>query len=114
MYWLSRPTARDWASARAAWNLVVSLSIRMGTPSKYRNGQYVGVGPRQFNVARGSDDLFFQPYQGGLPPGPTVPPIREIVLRGGVSTRVAAIDPRNAEPLEPAACEGSEVGHVPP
>ena len=30
MNWLSRPTAMLWASASASWNLVVSLSIRMG------------------------------------------------------------------------------------
>ena len=30
MIWWSRPSASDWASASAAWNLLVSLSIRMG------------------------------------------------------------------------------------
>ena len=30
MNWWSRPTARDWASARADWNRLVSLSIRIG------------------------------------------------------------------------------------
>src|SRR4051812_47782380 len=30
MNWLSRPTARDWASARADWKRLVSLSIRIG------------------------------------------------------------------------------------
>ena len=29
MNWWSRPTARDWASCRAVWNLAVSLSMRM-------------------------------------------------------------------------------------
>jgi hypothetical protein len=34
MYWLSRPTANDCASARACWNLLVNLSCRMRIPSR--------------------------------------------------------------------------------
>src|SRR5688572_7673971 len=30
MNWLSCPTAKDWASASADWNRLVSLSIRIG------------------------------------------------------------------------------------
>src|SRR5580658_10176788 len=113
MYWLSRSTARDWASARAAWNLVVILSIRMGTPSRSSEWSIGGGRTPQFNVAGGWDDLFFEPNQGGLPSGPPVPPVGEIVLRSGVSTGIAAVDPRYAKPLEPAARESGEVGQVP-
>jgi hypothetical protein len=38
MNWWSRPSAVDWASARAIWNLLVSLSMRMGSGLPVKGG----------------------------------------------------------------------------
>ena len=51
MNWWSRPTASDWASARAGWNRLVSLSMRIGRQNGAR-ARTLSIGPDPVYPAR--------------------------------------------------------------
>ena len=87
MNWWSRPTASVWASASAIWNLLVSLSIRMGWApgcvARLQNGaRQAQIQP--LTAVRSRADVEFrlsplaQPERllGGLSPGTPCAPAR--------------------------------------
>src|SRR5260370_19381090 len=110
MNWLSRPTASDWASARAAWNLVVSLSIRIVLPleSPFQDVHYVGMVAGNSTVRRR-----LQPNERGLPPGSAVAPIRVVPSIIRVSTLPAAVDTFHPETQQPTTSQCVQVRRIP-
>src|ERR1700742_3568583 len=114
MYGLSRPTASDWASASACWNLVVSLSIRISYPVRKRFGfapKWGCKSPNSTVFPTLSAKSPFPPNQGGLPAGGSVAPVRVVQIRAREGALRASVNAAHTEFFQTPPGESRQIRH---